>query len=113
MRHMMTQFRGNPPPRAEAPSGYIVEISKEDENGEGGERNSTRAIVNRDSGGGARGSGGAEAPLNPLAGGMPGFGGLFSGIPGVDRSGLSVSRILIPYAVLGYVCMCVCVSEHP
>lgn len=110
MRHMMTQFRGNPPPRAEPPSGYIVEISKEDENGEeGGERNSTRAIVNRDSGA-ARGSGGAEVmPPNPFAGGMPGLGGLF---PGLDGMGLSVSLIVIPTQCwVKCVCVCMCVQS--
>lgn len=58
MRHMMHQFRGNPAPRGEAPSGYIVDISRDDEGEDGGERRSTRAIVNRGGGSGGGGGGG-------------------------------------------------------
>lgn len=52
MRRMMQQFRSNaaPPRRGEAPSGYIVDISRDDAPGD-----STRAIVNRGSGGGGGG----------------------------------------------------------
>ena len=82
MRKMMHQFRGAGPPRAEAPSGYIVDISKDDENG--GEGSSTRAIVNRDTG--ARGVEEAPARPSPFGGGLPGLGGLFP--PGL---GLAVS----------------------
>ena len=79
---MMHQFRGGAPPRGEAPSGYIVDISKDDETG--GEA-STRAIVNRDNG--ARGVGEAPAARpSPFGGGFPGLGGLFP--PGL---GLAVS----------------------
>ncbi len=62
MRRMMTQMRNDPPPRSEVPSGYIVDISRDDDIGEAsGERRSTRAIVNRATplggGGGAEGGG--------------------------------------------------------
>lgn len=86
MRRMMHQFRGAAPPRGEVPSGYIVDIAKDDEaGGEGGERSSTRAIVNRDTG--ARGVGEGAARPSPFGGGFPGLGGLFP--PGL---GLAVSQ---------------------
>jgi hypothetical protein len=83
MRRMMNQFRGAAPPRLEPPSGFIVDISKDDENG--GEGGSTRAIVSRENG--ARGVGEAAARPAPFGGGgFPGLGGLFP--PGL---GLTVS----------------------
>ena len=70
MRRMMNQFRPPPPgSRREGPSGYIVDISRDEDNsGQVTERRSTRAVVNRG------------------GGGFPGFGGLFGGM------GLSVSH---------------------
>lgn len=68
-------IRGGAPPRGEAPSGYIVDISKDNEAGGEGGGTSTRAIVNRDSG--ARGVGGVPAARpSPFGGGFPGLGGL-------------------------------------
>lgn len=84
MRRMMHQFRGAAPPRGEAPSGYIVDISNDDEAGDDG--TSTRAIVNRDSGARGVGEGAARRP-SPFGGGFPGLGGLFP--PGL---GLAVSQ---------------------
>lgn len=75
MRRMMTQFRNDPSPRSDIPSGYIVDISRDDEEGGGGERRSTRAIVNR-----TAGRGGAEGREGSGGGGRRG--GARSNVPG-------------------------------
>ena len=57
MRRMVTRVRRDPSPRSEAPSGYIVDISRDDDAREG---RTTRAIVNRSGGGGGAGRGGRD-----------------------------------------------------
>ena len=81
MRHIMSQLRSMPPQR---PSGYIIDIKRDGEEGQEGQGQTTRATISREGGpfGGAGPFGAGGLFGGPRPGGPGGGPSLFGGLGG-------------------------------